>query len=238
MISDDYEENMDMIEQTIHDVISNNNDDLQLEIDSMLDMFSLLPEHTNVNETRIQLYRPFLMPNVILPIQDYTNTLINSFASWKPKYKKVLSNQGEKSLKKVKYDSSIHKQDMCPITQNTFEHGDEIIELPCKHYFEQDAIEYWLKHEKAECPVCRKALEHDETEVDGNDEAETDIQNQHIRNNNDEISLASERLRLYNSLMRTSEIHPYGPRQGMDYLVGEEDNDDLHTAIIASLLDM
>lgn len=252
MITDDSEDNMDMIEQTMRDVLINNtndtNDNLQMEIDSVLDMLSWTPELTNINETRIQLYRPLSMPNFILPNHHYTtthpnritstyeNVLANSFASCKPKYKKVLSNQGEKSLKKLKYDPSIHKQEMCPITQNTFECGDEVTELPCKHYFENDAIEHWLKHEKAECPVCRMTLEHDEAEVEHDDDAEIDDQNQNQPTRN--IALAAERLRLYNSLMRTSENHPFGPRQGMEHFIGEQDNDDLHTAIIASLLDI
>ena len=36
-----------------------------------------------------------------------------------------------------------------------FEDGQDIIQLPCKHSFEPEAIKQWLKEEKAECPVCR-----------------------------------------------------------------------------------
>ena len=50
----------------------------------------------------------------------------------------------------------------CGIWQADFEEGDKIKILPCNHAFGADAIMKWLKEEKAECPICRKALKSKE----------------------------------------------------------------------------
>jgi hypothetical protein len=50
----------------------------------------------------------------------------------------------------------------CGIWQADFEEGEKIKILPCNHAFGADAIMKWLKEEKAECPICRKALKSKE----------------------------------------------------------------------------
>ena len=40
----------------------------------------------------------------------------------------------------------------------------EIIKLPCDHCFIPEAIEKWVKEEKAICPVCRYTLDSKEVE--------------------------------------------------------------------------
>ena len=83
----------------------------------------------------------------------------------KPRYKKVLSEEGESSLEKVAYNPEVHQNDRCPILHIEFEEGDEVTQLPCKHCFDSDAIEKWLKDEKAECPVCRLELKSKEVKI-------------------------------------------------------------------------
>ena len=211
-------------------------------IDSVLDFLSSEYNTTNTTNTTIAsgntLYRPLSMPNIILPIQNLTyqpglrNAMNRSFMSSNPRYKNVLSKDGEASLKRVIYRHGIHAQEMCPITQTPFESGDEITELPCNHYFETEAIEHWLKKEKAECPVCRMKLEHIE-ETNDADHAVVDADHAI-----DQTPFLAERMMLYNSLSRISRAHPFGPREGMEYFVGERDDNDLQTAIISSLLDV
>ena len=211
----------------------------EIGIDSVIDFLTSDYNTSNTTNTSItrtnMLYRPLSMPNIILPVQNRTypsgirNALNRSFMTSKPRYKNVLSKDGEASLKRVIYDPAIHKQDMCPITQTPFESGDEVTELPCNHYFETDAIEHWLKEEKAECPVCRMKLKH--IEKTNADHAG------HADHADHETSFVAERMMLYNSLSRITDAHPFGPRQGMEYFVGERDDNDLQTAIIASLLD-
>jgi len=82
--------------------------------------------------------------------------LNTSFINDKKKYKTVLSNDDEQ-LKIIKYikNSNNDENDKCPIMSTIFEDGQDIIQLPCNHSFEPEAIKKWLKEEKAECPVCR-----------------------------------------------------------------------------------
>jgi hypothetical protein len=86
----------------------------------------------------------------------------------------VLSSEGEKSLKKIKYDKTKVEYDKCPILQTDFEPEEEITQLPCKHCFNTVAIERWLKEEKSECPVCRHKLEHVEKKINIDEEYNTD----------------------------------------------------------------
>ena len=78
------------------------------------------------------------------------------------KYKNVISDEGKKKLKHVKYEENICNP-CCPIYYIDFKVGDEITILPCNHGFCSEAITQWLSNEKAECPVCR--LEIDSIEV-------------------------------------------------------------------------
>ena len=61
----------------------------------------------------------------------YTDMLSRSFEEANPNTKKVPSKDGEKCLKDFTFDSSVHNQEMCPITQLPFEDGDVITMLPC-----------------------------------------------------------------------------------------------------------
>ena len=86
--------------------------------------------------------------------------LNTSFINDKKKYKTVLAYDNEnddEQLKIIKYikNSNNDENDKCPIMSTIFEDGQDIIQLPCKHSFEPEAIKKWLKEEKAECPVCR-----------------------------------------------------------------------------------
>lgn len=73
-------------------------------------------------------------------------------------YKKVLSKEGENSVKKVIYKKDTFPNDSCPVTLTDFKEGDEVSQLPCGHIFVPEAVIKWLKDEKASCPVCRKPL--------------------------------------------------------------------------------
>ena len=73
----------------------------------------------------------------------------------KPVYKTVITEECEGKLKKVKFKDSEKKNESCPILFIDFDEEEEIIELECKHCFNEVAIKKWLKEEKAECPVCR-----------------------------------------------------------------------------------
>lgn len=90
-------------------------------------------------------------------VDTYTENIINSTLNDEPAYKNVISEDGEKELSTILYCNNNEKfpSNKCPITFIEFEEGNEIIQLPCKHYFIPEGIIKWLKEEKAECPVCR-----------------------------------------------------------------------------------
>ena len=69
--------------------------------------------------------------------------------------KKVISEDGLKTIKKINFNATQHTDAYCPITQEEFNNNEEILELPCKHYFSPLSILNWLHNEKAECPLCR-----------------------------------------------------------------------------------
>ena len=89
---------------------------------------------------------------------DYEE-LLNMLNNISP-VKKVLSDKGKESLKRVRYKKSEASYHSCPILCTEFEDDEEITVLPCNHCFNSTAIEKWLTEEKSECPVCRTELDY------------------------------------------------------------------------------
>ena len=86
------------------------------------------------------------------------NRVINESFREKSKFKNVLSEEGEKQIKRVKYDPDLHKNHMCPIYHTDFTKDTIVTQLPCNHIFSPEGIDRWLKNENAICPVCRFKL--------------------------------------------------------------------------------
>lgn len=59
---------------------------------------------------------------------------------------------------KFKTISSGENHIKCPLTHYKFKDDDDVLQLPCSHYFKADAIINWLTKEKGECPVCIEAV--------------------------------------------------------------------------------
>ena len=97
-------------------------------------------------------------------ILDEEQTHINDSLYEATSFKKLISDDGKKQLEKIKF-SNTEKNKCCPITFEEFNDGDDIIRLPCQHCFQPEAIERWVTHEKAECPVCRFPLDYTEIRV-------------------------------------------------------------------------
>jgi len=89
---------------------------------------------------------------------NIVNHVINESLREKPKFKNVLSEEGEKQIKRVRYDPDLHKNHMCPIYHIEFTKDTIVSQLPCNHIFSPEGIEQWLKNENAICPVCRFKL--------------------------------------------------------------------------------
>ena len=96
--------------------------------------------------------------------QNFRNILEQTFQE-KNKYKKVVSEDGLKNIKKIVYDESM-EQKTCPIFMTSFEVGETVTQLPCKHIFNSSAIEKWLKEEQHVCPVCRYELDYKEVKIE------------------------------------------------------------------------
>jgi len=89
---------------------------------------------------------------------NIVNYVINESFREKSKFKNVLSEEGEKQIKKLKYDPHLHKNHICPIYHTEFTKDTIVSQLPCNHIFSPEGIDRWLKDENAICPVCRFKL--------------------------------------------------------------------------------
>ena len=84
----------------------------------------------------------------------------------KNNFKNVLSQQGGKQLKTIKYNNQTHSdQPFCVITQKPFENNMNVTQLPCDHIFEPSGILYWVTNKNATCPVCRFKLHSKEKRI-------------------------------------------------------------------------
>lgn len=85
------------------------------------------------------------------------NVLQRSISDAKPVYKNVISNEGKEELQSLDFTKDL-SCNICPITQEEFKEGENIVKLPCGHYFSKVSILEWLENTKAECPLCRHEL--------------------------------------------------------------------------------
>ena len=102
-----------------------------------------------------------LAGNIVLPQQSQVRSILQQSLFEKNLYKNVLSEEGEKQIKKIKYDKNNLDQHSCCISFEDFKEGDEVYKLPCGHIF-SNSIFTWLKEESNKCPICRHELSHKE----------------------------------------------------------------------------
>ena len=94
-----------------------------------------------------------------------TNTnILNTSLTERTPVKNVITDEVKDSLQPIKFKDIINKENntSCAITQDEFNDEDIVIQLPCSHCFNNDAILHWLTEESCECPVCRYKLESKE----------------------------------------------------------------------------
>ena len=102
--------------------------------------------------------------------QSINRILNDSLLMRNTPYKKIISEKGVEDLKSIKYNKESCEQHSCCITFEDFEEGQDITQLPCKHIFDPQAINTWLKEESNKCPVCRFELDYIEVKDDEDDE--------------------------------------------------------------------
>ena len=132
---------------------TNNNSTLSM-------LYNLFTQQGNLERTGTNSFRNLFETSQ----EDFTNIINETLNDPSQNvYKNILSEEGEKIIKTMKYEKEKYKeQTSCTITLNKFEEGDEIACLPCEHIFNKDAILKWLKNEDSRCPVCRKKLPSNE----------------------------------------------------------------------------
>jgi hypothetical protein len=138
---------------------------------------------------------------------NFNNVLNQSFQE-KNKYKKIISKKGLTSLKKIKFNKNMNQKE-CPIFMTKFEENEEVTQLPCKHIFNNIAIEKWLKEENHICPVCRYELDFKEVKntidiEENNNEDDNDTED----NNNTEIENELENNSIYLNPLENNYINP------------------------------
>jgi len=106
--------------------------------------------------------------------QSINRILNDSLLMRNTPYKKILSEKGKDQLKIIKYTKENCDQDSCCITFEDFEEGQDVVELPCKHIFDPQAINTWLKEESNKCPVCRFELDYTEVKEENEENQENE----------------------------------------------------------------
>ena len=203
---------------------NNENSRLHMLIHELMNTPTIITSSNNMDASNdFFSYNSLDLPLSIMSSNSISNSIIstiNESMNEKSRFKKVLSEEGEKSLTKVKYDKTKMDYDKCPILQSEFEPDEEITQLPCKHCFNTSAIEHWLKEEKSICPVCRYELDNvekkcntDPTLTDENtddedaDENTDDEDNMDIVEEEYNINNESSIFNLINSLERASNLN-------------------------------
>ena len=134
---------------------------LDSSVNDLLNILWIPPQNFNLNN--YSFFNNHIEQNTLLD-----GILSSSFDNDRHVYKNVLSEEGEKQLKIIKYNSSLLKENVCPITREEFKEDEEIIQLPCEHVFNKEAIKTWLEKEQALCPICRKKLKSKEIKNEDN----------------------------------------------------------------------
>ena len=109
----------------------------------------------------------YLIESIISSFLNNTSTntnILNTSLTERTPVKNVITDEVKDSLQPIKFKDIINKENntSCAITQDEFNDEDIVIQLPCSHCFNNDAILHWLTEESCECPVCRYKLESKE----------------------------------------------------------------------------
>tara|TARA_B110000285_G_scaffold235483_2_gene317506 strand:+ start:50 stop:868 length:819 start_codon:yes stop_codon:yes gene_type:complete len=118
--------------------------------------------------------------------QSINRILNDSLLMRNTPYKKIISEKGVEDLKSIKYNKESCEQHSCCITFEDFEEGQDITQLPCKHIFDPQAINTWLKEESNKCPVCRFELDYIEVKDDEENEDEEENEEDEDEDNDED----------------------------------------------------
>ena len=153
-------------------------------------------------------------------------------------FKDVIDDDEFLTLRPIKYKDSNKNNNTCPILVCDFEEDDDIIELPCKHVYNPNAIEKWLKEESNVCPVCRYQFKSKEIKKEEEEEesTSTDSYPETAANNSNYFHNPMQRY-LIERIINTepNNINTGPPNFFFDSTEIAEDDSDFQQAIINSM---
>ena len=211
----------------------------------------LTNEIRNMNNTintnnRYYDFRSRLIHSIFPSFQEQeerqlSNVLHESLYQDTNRYKHIISEDGKKDLKhKTFFLNEFKEQTNCPITQDDFEEGQLIIELPCHHIFEPDSIMKWLNTHSHKCPVCRYELDSIEVAEEDTQENNNNIEPQENNNNTEpqENNNNTEPQENNNTQPPQDEEESNAMEQMVQFLISNEmmSNDSLQQVLWESIL--
>ena len=121
-----------------------------------LNIFSLDEDNSDDNEDdRFNIFNYYFDDNIIYGF--------DGFDLLEPK---GLSEEKIKSLPKVIFNKDLKKEkERCVICLDDYKEGDELINIPCFHYFHSKCITEWFKNNK-NCPICKYEIKEEDQDCD------------------------------------------------------------------------
>ena len=101
-----------------------------------------------------------------------------------PASKKEIEKLNKYILTKEKLDN-FGIENICSVCKEEFQIGNEMLDLPCKHYFHKDCLMPWLNQHDS-CPVCRFELQ---TEDEDYEKMKIERNNRNNGSNNSEQNI-------------------------------------------------
>ena len=162
--------------RSLNNIDLSNNIDLDLDLD--LDLSNIIDVSNRVNIINVDnlssildninwelIFNNIDLSYIFNRINSSNNVLDISYIYYDildNNIKNILSIDEFNKLSKKKFNNEEAIKECynleCPINMKDFNNDDEIIILPCKHIFFEEAIKKWLINSSDSCPVCRKKI--------------------------------------------------------------------------------
>ncbi|KAM3290148.1 E3 ubiquitin-protein ligase RHA2B-like [Capsicum chacoense] len=106
--------------------------------------------------TMTLVFFTILILELVIFVRVVTDTIYDS-SRGRPittkQYLKLIDEKNPVSLFKTAGFS-----ELCAVCLSTFEDGEQVRKLKCKHIFHKDCLDTWLQQDSATCPLCRNKV--------------------------------------------------------------------------------
>jgi len=93
----------------------------------------------------------FFVPNEEVLVEEFLRNDPNNYGP------APASEEAINKLEQVQYNAEGAEIKCCPVCQEDYNHGENLVRLPCKHEYHNDCVKPWLaKHNS--CPMCRQQI--------------------------------------------------------------------------------